>query len=60
MNIEGLKVTDYIKTEGANDQLLGVGTSGIKDDNKANKNRELRALSVDNAFYDNRGKMTDA
>ena len=59
MQIEGLKVTDYIKTDGAGDQLMGVGTSGIKDDNKANKNRELRALSVDNAFYDNKGKMTD-
>ena len=58
MQIEGLKVTDYIKTDGAGDQLMGVGTSGIKDDNKAN-NRELRALSVDNAFYDNKGKMTD-
>ena len=59
MQIEGLKVTDYIKTDGAGDQLMGVGTSGIKDDNKANNNRELRALSVDNAFYDNKGKMTD-
>ncbi len=59
MNIEGLKVTDYIKTEGANDQLLGVGTSGIKEDKKANFNQELRALSVDNAFYDNKGKLAD-
>lgn len=59
MQIEGLKVTDYIKTEGASDQGFGVGTSGIKDDNKANFNTELRTLSVDNAFYDNRGKMTD-
>ncbi len=59
MQIEGLKVTDYIKTEGANDQLMGVGTSGIKDDKKANTNKELRALSVDNAFYNNTGKMTD-
>ena len=58
MQIEGLKVKDYIKTEGTGDQLLAVGTSGIKDDNKAN-NKELRALSVDNAFYDNKGKMTD-
>ncbi len=59
MQIEGLKVTDYIKTEGADSNGFGVGTSGIKEDNKANKNIELRALSVDNAFYDNRGKMTD-
>ncbi|MBE5914994.1 MAG: hypothetical protein E7274_13190 [Pseudobutyrivibrio ruminis] len=59
MQIEGLKVTDYIKTEGASDQGFGVGTSGIKDDNKANFNTELRTLSVDNAFYDNKGKMTD-
>ncbi|MBQ7149235.1 MAG: hypothetical protein IJR96_10875 [Pseudobutyrivibrio sp.] len=59
MNIEGLKVTDYIKTEGANDQLLGVGTSGIKEDKKANFNQELRALSIDNAFYDNKGKLAD-
>ena len=59
MNIEGLKVTDYIKTEGAKEPGFGVGTSGIKDDNKANNNKELKALSVDNAFYDNRGKMTD-
>jgi len=59
MQIEGLKVTDYIKTEGADDQMMGVGTSGIKDDSKANKYKELKALSVDNAFYDNRGKMTD-
>ena len=59
MQIEGLKVKDYIKTEGTGDQLLAVGTSGIKDDNKANNNKELRALSVDNAFYDNKGKMTD-
>ena len=59
MQIEGLKVTDYIKTEGASDQLMGVGTSGIKDDKKANSNKELRALSVDNAFYNNKGKITD-
>ncbi len=59
MQIEGLKVTDYIKTEGTNDQLMGVGTSGIKDDKKANFNTELRTLSVDNAFYDSRGKMAD-
>lgn len=59
MQIEGLKVTDYIKTEGASDQGFGVGTSGIKDDKKANFNTELRTLSVDNAFYDNRGKMAD-
>ena len=59
MQIEGLKVTDYIKTEGASDQLMGVGTSGIKDDKKANSNNELRALSVDNAFYNNKGKITD-
>ena len=59
MQIEGLKVTDYIKTEGASDQVMGVGTSGIKDDKKANFSKELRALSVDNAFYNNRGKMTD-
>ena len=32
MQIEGLKVTDYIKTEGADSQGYGVGTSGIKDD----------------------------
>ena len=59
MQIEGLKVKDYIKTEGASDQGFGVSTSGIKDDNKANFNTELRTLSVDNAFYDNRGKMAD-
>ncbi|MCR5581283.1 MAG: DUF6240 domain-containing protein, partial [Pseudobutyrivibrio sp.] len=59
MQIEALKVTDYIKTEGADSQGYGVGASGIKDDNKANSNKELRALSVDNAFYDNKGKMTD-
>ncbi|QFJ54080.1 DUF6240 domain-containing protein [Pseudobutyrivibrio xylanivorans] len=59
MQIEGLKVTDYIKTEGANDQMMGVGTSGIKEDKKANFNTELRALSVDNAFYDNKGKLAD-
>ena len=59
MQIEGLKVTDYIKTEGATDQGFGVGTSGIKDDNKPNSKIELRSISVDNAFYDNRGKMTD-
>ncbi|MCR4567856.1 MAG: DUF6240 domain-containing protein [Pseudobutyrivibrio sp.] len=58
MNIEGLKVTDYIKTEGVDEQGFGVGTSGIKDDSKAKKT-ELKALSVDNAFYDNKGKMTD-
>ncbi|MCR4831717.1 MAG: DUF6240 domain-containing protein, partial [Pseudobutyrivibrio sp.] len=59
MQIEPLKVTDYIKTEGADTQGYGVGTSGIKDDKKANSNKELRSLSVDNAFYDNKGKMTD-
>ncbi|MCR5580261.1 MAG: DUF6240 domain-containing protein, partial [Pseudobutyrivibrio sp.] len=59
MQIEALKVTDYIKTEGADSQGYGVGASGIKDDNKANSNKELRSLSVDNAFYDNKGKMTD-
>ncbi len=59
MQIEGLKVTDYIKTEGTDSTGLGVGTSGIKDDNKANKNKELRSLNVDNTFYDNKGKMTD-
>ncbi|MBR5637382.1 MAG: hypothetical protein IKW81_10690 [Pseudobutyrivibrio sp.] len=59
MQIEGLKVTDYIKTEGADTTGFGVGTSGIKDDNKANSNKELRALSVDNAFYNNKGVMTD-
>jgi len=59
MQIEALKVTDYIKTEGANSSEYGVGTSGIKDDSKANSNKQLRALSVDNAFYDNKGKMTD-
>ncbi|MCR5415230.1 MAG: DUF6240 domain-containing protein [Pseudobutyrivibrio sp.] len=59
MQIEALKVTDYIKTEGADSQGMGVGTSGIKDDNKANFNNELKALSVDNAFYDNKGKMAD-
>ena len=59
MQIEGLKVTDYIKTEGASDQLMGVGTSGIKDDKKANTNKELKALSVDNAYYNNKGVMTD-
>ncbi len=59
MQIEGLKVTDYIKTEGASDQLMGVGTSGIKDDKKANTYKELKALSVDNAYYNNKGVMTD-
>ena len=59
MQIEALKVTDYIKTEGTDAQGFGVGTSGIKDDNKANFKTELRTLSVDNAFYDNKGKMTD-
>ena len=59
MQIEGLKVTDYIKTEGVDTTGFGVGTSGIKDDNKANSNKELRALSVDNAFYNNKGVMTD-
>lgn len=59
MQIEALKVTDYIKTEGTDNQGFGVGTSGIKDDSKANINIELRTLSVDNAFYDNKGKMTD-
>lgn len=59
MQIEGLKVTDYIKTEGASDQLMGVGTSGIKDDKKVNSNKELKALSVDNAYYNNKGVMTD-
>ena len=59
MQIEPLKVTDYIKTEGTDAQGYGVGTSGIKDDKKANSNKELRTLSVDNAFYDNKGKMTD-
>ena len=59
MQIEGLKVTDYIKTEGADTTGFGVGTSGIKDDNKANSNKELSALSVDNAFYNNKGVMTD-
>lgn len=59
MNIEGLKVTDYIKTEGSDNLGFGVGTSGIKDDNKAKPVKELRTLSVDNAFYDNKGKMTD-
>ncbi|SDH72106.1 hypothetical protein SAMN05421493_103142 [Pseudobutyrivibrio sp. 49] len=59
MQIEGLKVTDYIKTEGASDQLMGVGTSGIKDDKKTNTNKELKALSVDNAYYNNKGVMTD-
>ncbi|SDB37153.1 hypothetical protein SAMN02910298_01793 [Pseudobutyrivibrio sp. YE44] len=60
MQIEGLKVTDYIKTEGADITGFGVGTSGIKDDKKANSNKELKALSVDNAFYDNKGKLADA
>ena len=59
MQIEGLKVTDYIKTEGADSQGYGVGTSGIKDDKKANQNIELRSITVENAFYDNRGKRTD-
>ena len=59
MQIEGLKVTDYIKTEGTDSLGMGVGTSGIKDDEHAKFNKELRALSVDNAFYDNKGKMTD-
>ncbi len=59
MQIEALKVTDYIKTEGTDDKHFGVGTSGIKDDNKANYSKELRSLSVDNAFYDSKGKMTD-
>ena len=60
MQIEGLKVTDYIKTEGVSEgNEFGVGTGGIKDDNKANFNHELRALSIDNAFYNNKGKMTD-
>ena len=59
MQIEALKVTDYIKTEGTDNQGFGVGTSGIKDDSKANINIELRTLSVDNAYYDNKGKMTD-
>ena len=59
MQIEGLKVKDYIKTEGTDSTGYGVGTSGIKDDNKANKNQELRSLKVDNTFYDNKGKMTD-
>ena len=59
MQVEALKVTDYIKTEGATDQGFGVGTSGIKDDNKPNSKIELRSISVDNAFYDNKGKMTD-
>ena len=59
MQIEALKVTDYMKTEGADNHGFGVGTSGIKDDKKANGHEELRALSVDNAFYDNKGKMTD-
>ncbi len=59
MQIEGLKVTDYIKTEGAESLGIGAGTSGIKDDEHAKFNKELRALSVDNAFYDNKGKRTD-
>lgn len=59
MQIEGLKVTDYIKTEGADTNDFGVHTSGIKDDKKANNNKELKALSIDNAFYDNRGKLAD-
>lgn len=59
MQIDALKVTDYIKTEGTDNHGFGVGTSGIKDDSKANINIELRTLSVDNAFYDNKGKMTD-
>ncbi len=59
MQIEALKVTDYIKTEGTDNQGYGVGASGIKDDNKANLNKELRTLNIDNAFYDNKGKMAD-
>ena len=57
MQIEGLKVTDYIKTEGADTTGIGVGTSGIKDDKKANKNIELKSITVENTYYDNRGKM---
>ncbi len=60
MQLEGLKVTDYIKTEGANDQGFGVRASGIKDDKKANINKELKALSVDNAFYNGKGQLADA
>ncbi|SFN74711.1 hypothetical protein SAMN04487831_103142 [Pseudobutyrivibrio sp. UC1225] len=59
MQIEGLKVTDYIKTEGADTTGFGVGTSDIKDDKKTNTNKELKALSVDNAYYNNKGVMTD-
>ncbi len=59
MQIEALKVTDYIKTEGADSTGFGVGASGIKDDNKAKSKTELKALSVDNAFYDRKGKMAD-
>ena len=42
MQVDALKVTDYIKTEGAETQGFGVGTSGIKDDSKANSHKELR------------------
>ncbi len=59
MQVEGLKVTDYMKNEGVENQGYGVGTSGIKDDNKKDINIELKAIKVDSAFYDNKGKMTD-
>ncbi len=59
MQIEGLKVTDYIKTDGADTTGFGVGTSGIRDDKKANSNTVLKSISVDNAFYDNKGKLAD-
>ncbi|MCR4695444.1 MAG: DUF6240 domain-containing protein [Pseudobutyrivibrio sp.] len=59
MQIDALKVTDYIKTEGQSPAVIGLGSGDIKDDKEANSKDTLRALQINGSAYDKKGLMTD-
>lgn len=59
MTIEPVKITDYIKTEEATNQGYGVGVSGASEKTKEVKSDELRALSVDSAYYNKKGNLSE-
>ena len=61
MQVEGIKLNDYIKTEANEGVSYGVGTSGTAEKASEKQNtKELKALSVDNAYYNKRGNYADS
>ena len=58
MQVEALKVADFIKTNEETASIKGEASLN-KTEEKAYQNKELKSLSVDNNFYNNKGIAKD-